>query len=305
MPDPVRSCLRVRTFRSSGSRARARIAFIGPRITKVSAFSSAGRVHFVGRGHGTPDRVKVTWFEADSLPSRPPAVFGLVYQTTWRGEAADAQPCMSLRVCKRPDGSRWNRSRRRRNLQRFSRGLAFEPLEDRRLLAVDAAVVPGQALVAAASDLVSSNNAPAVNFQLAHLFTGVANSGTFPDAGLTLVGSTFYGTTEGGGLNDSGTVFSINTDGSNFQVLHTFTGSATDGAFPYAGLTVIGSTLYGTTHNAGSASDGVFFPSTRPARISSCCIRSRAVRRTVPSLIPAYGGWYDALWHEQQRRHGQ
>ncbi len=162
-------------------------------------------------------------------------------------------------VCKQPDGPLGNRPPRRRNAQQVSRALAFEPLEHRRLLAVDAAVVSGQAPLAAASDLVSANSSPAVEFQLTHLFTGVANAGTFPDAGLTLVGSTFYGTTEGGGLDDSGTVFSINTDGSNYQVLHTFTGSATDGAFPYAGLTVIGSTLYGTTHNAGSASDGVIF----------------------------------------------
>ena len=54
-----------------------------------------------------------------------------------------------------------------------------------------------------------------------------------------------YGTTSAGGGAGLGTVFKVNTDGSGSSVLKEFIGS--DGAKPYAGLTLSGGTLYGTT----------------------------------------------------------
>ena len=91
------------------------------------------------------------------------------------------------------------------------------------------------------------------NFQVMFSFTAahpMSSSGY--DMGLTLVGSTLYGTTAGNGT-DGGTVFSIDADGNNYQVLHAFSNTTSDGFQPYANLTLVGSTLYGTTYAGGSA----------------------------------------------------
>jgi uncharacterized repeat protein (TIGR03803 family) len=107
---------------------------------------------------------------------------------------------------------------------------------------------------------VFSMNPDGSNYQVLHAFTGSSSDGEYPDAGLTLVGSTLYGTTAGGGSANDGTVFSMNPDGSNYQVLHAFTGSSSDGEYPEAGLTLVGSTLYGTTERGGSGGGYVGSP---------------------------------------------
>lgn len=77
-----------------------------------------------------------------------------------------------------------------------------------------------------------------------------AGGGYFPAAGLTNIGRILYGTTSSGGSSDDGTVFQISTDGSYTQ-LHSFSGSPTDGAEPYASLIDVDGILYGTTHSGG------------------------------------------------------
>jgi uncharacterized repeat protein (TIGR03803 family) len=85
--------------------------------------------------------------------------------------------------------------------------------------------------------------------------------GAIPEAGLTNVNGTLYGTTSAGGANPCdeynfcGTVFSITTSG-QFKVLHSF-GQAhhDDGAFPYAPLLNVGGVLYGTTSAGGKYAD--------------------------------------------------
>ncbi len=104
---------------------------------------------------------------------------------------------------------------------------------------------------------VFSINTNGTDFQVLHSFTG--SDGEFPAAGLTLVGSTLYGTTEVGGSHSLGTVFSINTNGTDFQVLHSFAGGTGDGSEPTASLTLVGSTLYGTTTKGGSSTGGTVF----------------------------------------------
>jgi uncharacterized repeat protein (TIGR03803 family) len=76
--------------------------------------------------------------------------------------------------------------------------------------------------------------------------------GAWVSAGVTLSGSVLYGTTWAGGSSGNGTVFSINTDGTGYSVLYNFAGSP-DGATPYAGLTLSGNVLYGTTCGGGSS----------------------------------------------------
>jgi uncharacterized repeat protein (TIGR03803 family) len=95
-------------------------------------------------------------------------------------------------------------------------------------------------------------------FQLLRAFTDTATDGGYPQAALTVAGSTLYGTTLVGGSANDGTVFSYNST-SGFHILHSFTDESADGGYPYAGLTLVGSTLYGTTSKGGSGGEGTVF----------------------------------------------
>ena len=96
-------------------------------------------------------------------------------------------------------------------------------------------------------------------FQLLRNFAGGVSDGSFPRGSLTLSGSRLYGMSFRGGSNNLGTIFSIGTDGSGFQLLHSFTGGAADGADPYGSLTLSGSTLYGMSYLGGSNNTGTLF----------------------------------------------
>jgi uncharacterized repeat protein (TIGR03803 family) len=103
-------------------------------------------------------------------------------------------------------------------------------------------------------------------YEVMHSFIGGSSDGFAPYeySGLTILGSTLYGITSDGGSSNEGTLFSINTDGSAFALLHSFAGGSSDGAYPVGDLTLIGSTLYGTTPNGGSSNYGVIFSETVP-----------------------------------------
>jgi uncharacterized repeat protein (TIGR03803 family) len=102
-------------------------------------------------------------------------------------------------------------------------------------------------------------NTDGTGFTLLHTFTGGVNDGQSPFGALTLSGSTLYGMTAQGGANALGTAFKMNTDGTGFALLHTFTGSSSDGGVPYGSLTLDGSTLYGMTTYGGTSNRGVAF----------------------------------------------
>lgn len=89
------------------------------------------------------------------------------------------------------------------------------------------------------------------------------SKGFAPQAGLTNVKGTLYGTTQLGGsagcigiysAPGCGTVFSVTQHGIG-RVLHTFLGH-NDGASPSAGLIDVDGTLYGTTQSGGIANCG-------------------------------------------------
>jgi len=90
-------------------------------------------------------------------------------------------------------------------------------------------------------------------------------NGDLPETSLVLSGSTLYGTTNSGGptYSDSansigdGTVFSVPITGGDPTVLASFNG--TNGNGPFGNLTLIGSTLYGTTNSGGANGDGTVF----------------------------------------------
>ena len=104
-------------------------------------------------------------------------------------------------------------------------------------------------------------NTSGSGFQTLYSFLGGSSDGSRPDAGgLTLVGSTLYGTTRLGGSAGNGTLFSITTAGTGYQVVRSFLGGPTDGQNPSNGaLTSVGSTLYGTTDLGGSSNEGTVF----------------------------------------------
>ncbi len=80
--------------------------------------------------------------------------------------------------------------------------------------------------------------------------------GEYPQAGLTYLKGTLYGTTTVGGTSGDGTIFSITKSGAYSQ-LHSFTGS--DGANPDASLINVDGTLYGTTQRGGANGHGTVF----------------------------------------------
>ena len=97
-------------------------------------------------------------------------------------------------------------------------------------------------------------------YTVVYNFLGDGNGGE-PFAGLVQgAQGGLYGTTRFGGAADVGTAFRLNTDGSGYTVLHSFTGTAGDGAQPAAALLVANDgSLYGTTLAGGSGDAGTVF----------------------------------------------
>ncbi|MBM3888561.1 MAG: PEP-CTERM sorting domain-containing protein [Verrucomicrobia bacterium] len=104
-----------------------------------------------------------------------------------------------------------------------------------------------------------SMNTNGSGFSVLHSFAGGGSDGRYPFSSLTLSGSTLYGMSYLGGASDRGTVYKINTDGTGFSLLHTFAGGGSDGMYPWGGLTLSGSTLYGMTRLGGDSDLGTVF----------------------------------------------
>jgi len=90
---------------------------------------------------------------------------------------------------------------------------------------------------------------------LIHEFASGSGDGYTPWASVILSGTTLYGTTYYGDGGWNGIVFSMETNGSSFTILHTFSGSTTDGRYPDGDLLLSGTTLYGMTSSGGTDSD--------------------------------------------------
>lgn len=96
---------------------------------------------------------------------------------------------------------------------------------------------------------VFSMNLDGSNFQTIHTFDGITSGwpiGELIESNLTLYGTTFHGN----GLN--GSVYSIGLDGSNFKVISKIE-APTAPREPASALTLLGSTLYGTTTGFSSS----------------------------------------------------
>ena len=86
-------------------------------------------------------------------------------------------------------------------------------------------------------------------------FTGT--NGTIPYAGVTLdAKGDIFGTTLEGGTDGEGTVFEILAGTTTVTTLYSFTDTGTDGATPYAGVTLDAEgDIFGTTEDGGSDDD--------------------------------------------------
>jgi len=100
-----------------------------------------------------------------------------------------------------------------------------------------------------------------LNYTVLYSFGGSPTDGVNPQARLTKLNGTLYGTTVAGGSGcyasgGCGTVFAIAKSGAE-SILHSFAGGE-DGAWPYAGVTAVNGVLYGATSGGASSSGSVF-----------------------------------------------
>lgn len=80
-----------------------------------------------------------------------------------------------------------------------------------------------------------------------------------PLGALLPVGGFLYGTSAAGGRLESGTIFKVDPVTGAETSVWTFGATLADGAFPQAGLTAIGTILYGTTLQGGASLAGTIF----------------------------------------------
>ena len=101
---------------------------------------------------------------------------------------------------------------------------------------------------------------PAGAEKVLYSFTGgMDGSGPFVGALAQDAGGNLYGTTKQGGALNLGTVFKVDPTG-NETVLHSFTGTTDDGAYPYGALLRDqAGNLYGTTVLGGSFDSGTIY----------------------------------------------
>jgi len=90
-----------------------------------------------------------------------------------------------------------------------------------------------------------------------HSFVGQSD-GRRPEAGVTYLGGTLYGTTYEGGPADDGTVFAVDAKTGAETVVYPFTGGA-DGGSPQAGFVVLDGNLFSTAPSGGISNNGVIF----------------------------------------------
>jgi uncharacterized repeat protein (TIGR03803 family) len=119
----------------------------------------------------------------------------------------------------------------------------------------------GTTLQGGTSDLgtIFRINRDGTGFGVLYSFGGYTTDGTAPSGALVEFGGVLYGTAAGGGASDMGTIFRINPDGSGFAVLHSFSGSPSDGQNPYSALIESGGVLYGVTLGGGTSDNGTIF----------------------------------------------
>jgi uncharacterized repeat protein (TIGR03803 family) len=108
--------------------------------------------------------------------------------------------------------------------------------------------------------ILAPTMAAASSYSTLYAITGTGD-GASPEAAMTDVGGTLYGTTPYGGATGNGTIFKFDPSSGTETVLYSFAGGS-DAAVPVAGLINVGGTLYGTTEYGGEnggQNDGTIF----------------------------------------------
>jgi len=94
-------------------------------------------------------------------------------------------------------------------------------------------------------------------------FAILARVGYLPMSSPALSGEKLYGTTVNGGAATFGTLYEVGTDRSGYySVLKVYTSEPGDGRYPYGGLLLSGTRLYGTTESGGEGHGTVFLINT-------------------------------------------
>ena len=126
-------------------------------------------------------------------------------------------------------------------------------------------------------------NANGTGFRVLYSFSGYTGNldGATPRGTLTLSGSNLLGATSSGGSGNGGTIFMINTNGTGFQVIETFTNSASSGSTLLAGVIRSGNAIWGTTFQGGINNNGTIFQLPMPV------ILSQPQSITISNAMPA------------------
>lgn len=125
---------------------------------------------------------------------------------------------------------------------------------------------------AAGNGTVYSVGTGVTDFQTVHGFSSLSGGyygdngdGIQPDCVLLVSDGTLYGTATSGGINGNGNLFAINATDFEFTNIYSFTAvgypvaTNSDGADPFGGLILSGSTLYGTSTAGGTNGNGTVF----------------------------------------------
>jgi uncharacterized repeat protein (TIGR03803 family) len=142
-----------------------------------------------------------------------------------------------------------------------------------------------------------------------HAFTGPAlGGGGFPlGAVMQDSAGNFYGTTERGGYLGRGSAWRLDGAGV-FQLLHGFTGSASDGSAPHTSLLLSGGSLYGASSSDVTLGVGALFKldlgtggilpaeiTVSPAEIQSGASATLTWTSAAASSCSAAGAWSDTI----------
>jgi uncharacterized repeat protein (TIGR03803 family) len=96
------------------------------------------------------------------------------------------------------------------------------------------------------------------NMTIVYSFGQNLQNGYNPYCHLVKSGAFLYGTALFSLTPKKGLVFKVDTNGNNYSILHEFTGN-TDGATPWASLTILGNVLFGTTTYGASSGYGTVY----------------------------------------------